>query len=46
MNYFHPKKPFYNQIGLKNRTYMTAGNSIFTLGAVINVGGNRKKNNK
>lgn len=35
-----------SNIGLKNRTYMTAGNSIFTLGAVINVGGNRKKNSK
>lgn len=28
--------------GLKNRKYMTAGNSIFSIGAVINVGGMRK----
>jgi len=29
--------------GLKNRKYMTAGNSIFSVGAVINVGGKKKK---
>jgi len=29
--------------GLKNRKYMTAGNSIFSIGAVINVGGLKKK---
>lgn len=29
--------------GLKNRKYMTAGNSIFSVGAVINVGGLKKK---
>lgn len=29
--------------GLKNRKYMTAGNSIFSVGAVINVGGIKKK---
>lgn len=28
--------------GLKNRKYMTAGNSIFSVGAVINVGGKKK----
>jgi len=27
--------------GLKNRKYMTAGNSIFSIGAVINVGGKK-----
>ena len=32
-----------SNFGLKNRKYMTAGNSIFTLGAVINVGGAKKK---
>jgi len=31
--------------GLKNRKYMTAGNSIFSIGAVINVGGVKKKQN-
>ncbi|MGY0039055.1 hypothetical protein [Pedobacter sp. NJ-S-72] len=31
-------------LGLKNREYMTAGNSIFSVGAVINVGGLKKKN--
>jgi hypothetical protein len=31
-------------LGLKNRKYMTAGNSIFSVGAVINVGGLKKKN--
>jgi len=30
-------------LGLKNRKYMTAGNSIFSVGAVINVGGLKKK---
>jgi len=29
--------------GLKNRKYMTAGNSIFSIGAVINVGGQKNK---
>ena len=29
--------------GLKNRKYMTAGNSIFSIGAVINVGNTKKK---
>jgi len=29
--------------GLKNRKYLTAGNSIFSIGAVINVGGSVKK---
>jgi hypothetical protein len=29
--------------GLKNRKYMTAGNSIFSIGAVINVGGLNKR---
>lgn len=29
--------------GLKNRKYMTAGNSIFSIGAVINVGGVKRK---
>jgi hypothetical protein len=29
--------------GLKNRKYMTAGNSIFSIGAVINVGGRTKQ---
>ncbi|WP_239494891.1 hypothetical protein [Pedobacter yulinensis] len=28
-------------LGLRNRKYLTAGNSIFTLGIVVNVGGNR-----
>ncbi|CAM4107572.1 hypothetical protein SAMN06265348_103372 [Pedobacter westerhofensis] len=32
-----------SNIGLKNRKYMTAGNSIFSVGAVINVGGLKKK---
>ncbi|KIO78611.1 hypothetical protein TH53_02310 [Pedobacter lusitanus] len=31
-------------LGLKNRKYMTAGNSIFSVGAVINVGGLKSKN--
>lgn len=31
--------------GLKNRKYMNAGNSIFSVGAVINVGGIKKKRN-
>ena len=30
-------------LGLKNRKYMTAGNSIFSVGAVINVGGLKNK---
>lgn len=30
-------------LGLKNRKYMTAGNSIFSIGAVINTGGLKKK---
>lgn len=29
--------------GLKNRKYMTAGNSIFSIGAIINVGGSKTK---
>ena len=28
-----------SNFGLKNRKYLTAGNSVFTLGAVINIGG-------
>lgn len=32
-----------SNIGLRNRKYMTAGNSIFSVGAVINVGGIKKK---
>lgn len=28
-----------SNIGLKNRDYLTAGNSIFTIGVVVNVGG-------
>jgi len=28
-----------SNIGLKNRKYMSAGNSIFTIGVVVNVGG-------
>ncbi|WP_307287707.1 hypothetical protein [Pedobacter agri] len=28
-----------SNIGLKNRDYMSAGNSIFTIGVVVNVGG-------
>jgi hypothetical protein len=32
-----------SNFGLKNRKYMTAGNSIFSVGAVINVGGRKKK---
>jgi len=32
-----------SNFGLKNRKYMTAGNSIFSVGAVINVGGIKKK---
>jgi hypothetical protein len=32
-----------SNFGLKNRKYMTAGNSIFSIGAVINVGGMKKK---
>lgn len=30
--------------GLKSRKFMSAGNSIFTLGVVLNVGGNKKFN--
>lgn len=29
--------------GLKNRKFMTAGNSIFTIGAVVNIGGRIRK---
>lgn len=30
-------------IGLKNREYLTAGNSVFSVGVVINVGGRKKQ---
>jgi len=29
--------------GLNNRKFMSAGNSIFTIGAVVNIGGNKSK---
>lgn len=32
--------------GLKSRKFMNAGNSIFTIGAVVNIGGKKAKENK
>ncbi|RYE36103.1 MAG: hypothetical protein EOP48_29850 [Sphingobacteriales bacterium] len=32
-----------SNIGLKNRKYLTAGNSVFTLGLIYNIGGKKLK---